>query len=206
MTTKKRYDKEEVVTVNTDASWDPNLLTGGFGIWIKSDFFTIKKSGQFRGKVLDSNEAEIKALINALHLLQKNKRKFKGVVINCDNAVVRDIVNKKVVPERFKEEGKRLISLVAEYKFAKAKNIRGHQNSHNARQWVNNWCDKASKEYRSKVNFKEIKRLEKEASDLEFMAEGLIYEHQEVTKFDLLNKAKTLRDLANDLKQTEEKN
>ena len=200
---KKRLDKEDVVTVNTDASYEPNRKTGGYGIWIKSNFFTIKKAGQFKGQVNDSNEAEIKALINALHILKKNPRKFKGLVINCDNAAARDIVNTGRVAERFKEEGNKLKELLKDYKFAKAKVIRGHKDGHNARQWVNNWCDNASKEYRRKEMSKEIKKLEKEISDLEYMATGLTYEHQQEVKLGLLSKVEALKSIVKDLKQKE---
>jgi ribonuclease HI len=145
----KRFPSEEIVTVNTDASCD-HKGSGGFGIWIKSNFFTIRKAGKFIGNISDSNEAEIKALVNALHILNQNTRKFKVLVINCDNAVVRSIVKTGKIAKRFKVEGEMLLEELKPYDIVISKYIKGHKADYNARQFVNNWCDKASKAYRKK--------------------------------------------------------
>jgi ribonuclease HI len=147
---KARFPSTEIVTINTDASFDPKANTGGFGIWIKSDFFTIKKWGQFKGEVTDANEAEIKAVVNAFYILSKNTRKFSLVVVNTDNKTVQDIAVKKRLNERFKDEGAKLLEYISEYKVVRVKHVRGHQRSTNARQFVNNWCDEASRKYKKK--------------------------------------------------------
>lgn len=138
-------------TINTDASYNHNKKIGGYGIWIKNDDFNIKVSGQFKSEVNDSNESEIKALINAFYLLE-NKNVFDNIiVVNCDNSVVRGIVNNNVISERFKNEGKLLIEFIKKYKKVYAKNIKGHKSNFNKRQFVNNWCDKASRQYINKL-------------------------------------------------------
>lgn len=142
------YDTSEAVTINTDASFDPILCTGGYGVWIKSDFFTIKRWGQFKGVITDSNEAEIKGIVNALALLKKNTRKFKLVVINCDNKTAREIIIRRKYNERFRVESEKLLEFLKDYEVVKVKSIRGHKSSYNARQYVNNWCDMNSREYK----------------------------------------------------------
>jgi ribonuclease HI len=144
---KTQYLSKDVVTVNTDASCD-HKGSGGFGIWIKSDFFTIRKAGQFTGNISDSNEAEIKAMVNALHILNNNTRKFKLLVVNCDNAVVRGIIKTRKIAERFKVEGELLLEELKPFHQVRAPYLKGHKEDKDARQFVNNWCDKASKVYR----------------------------------------------------------
>jgi ribonuclease HI len=145
-----KVENRDIVTINTDASYDCINKTGGYGIWIKSNYFTIKKAGRFKSEILDANEAEIKAVINALHILITNERKFQLVVINCDNQTVRNIIINKSIPKRFEKEGIILLELMQSFKIIRAKRIKGHQNDYNSRQFVNNWCDKASREYKRK--------------------------------------------------------
>jgi len=138
---------EKYITVNTDASFSMVKGMGGFGIWIKCSSFTIKKAGQFAGAISDSNEAELKALINAVHLIKDRMLYDHILVVNCDNKTVRDIINKGIKTKRLSQEVELLNELVKPYKQVYAKTIRGHKKSHNERQYVNNWCDKASREY-----------------------------------------------------------
>ena len=143
----KKYLSSQVVTINTDASYDPIKKVGGWGCWIKSDFFTIKEGGKFRLPINDSNEAEIKALINGFDLLKKQQVEFKVVVINCDNKTVRDIVNMWKIPERFTVEGNILLKLVMSYPVCYAKEIKSHTKKDTARHWVNNWCDTVARNF-----------------------------------------------------------
>lgn len=138
---------EGFITINSDASYFQSKQEGGFGIWIKSDAFTIKVSGKFKGKILDANEAELKALINGFHLLENKNLYDKTVVINCDNMTVRNIVNHRRIPKRFISEGTMLIELCKKYKTVYAKRIKGHRSDYNSRQYVNNWCDRASRQH-----------------------------------------------------------
>jgi ribonuclease HI len=158
MSERKPKNLASVITINTDASYDPKTKTGGFGVWIKSDFFTIKQAGKFKGEITDSNEAEIKAIVNALKILRSNLsannrsiQMFDTLVINCDNAVARGIINQKKVSQRFTVEGSMLLDLTSGFKKVYAKHINGHKASTNARQFVNNWCDQASKKYRAEL-------------------------------------------------------
>lgn len=130
----KRFDSKDVVTINTDASFDLKKSTGGYGIWIKSDFFTIKKWGKFKESITDSNEAEIKALVNALYLLKQNKEIFRLVIINTDSKTVQGII----INKRFRKEGTKLLDLLKDYSKVRVKHVQGHKTSYNSRQYVNN--------------------------------------------------------------------
>lgn len=145
--TEEYKSDPKLVTINTDASWDQKE-TAGFGIWIKSSFWTIKRWGKFKGPVVDSNEAEIKALVNAFYFLSERTEEFDTVVVNCDNKAARDIINKGKISKRFKKEGTQLKNYCKQYKKVYAKDIKGHQKSHNSRQYVNNWCDEYSRKGR----------------------------------------------------------
>ena len=145
-----------VCTINTDASWNQQKSSGGYGIWISSDFFTIQKAGKFKDKITDANESEIKALCVAFWWLEQfiscnveHKRKgfqrFRLIVVNCDNRVARRIIETHRISDRFKLEGNILLDYVKSYEKVIAKDIRGHQPNINSRQYVNNWCDKASR-------------------------------------------------------------
>lgn len=154
---KKKFHLETVITINTDASYNPSDNSGGYGIWIKSDFFTIKNHGKFKSKIVDANEAEIKAIVNALKILRSKlisnsfPVRFNVLIFNCDNACARNIINRKKYSERFKHEGEMLLNLISGFDVSYAKHINGHKKAINARQYVNNWCDKMSKKYRSQL-------------------------------------------------------
>jgi len=143
-----KYDLKEYVTINSDASYDHSTKQGGYGLWIKSNDFLIKRSLIFKSKITDSNEAEIKAVTNALHLLSKRNERYKVLVVNCDNAVVRGIINKGYVPDRFKVEGNILLKYLESYDKSYAKHIKGHGSKKKPRGWVNHWCDKQSRNYK----------------------------------------------------------
>lgn len=138
---------KKYITINTDASFLMSKNIGGFGIWIKCDHFTIKESGTFKNSISDSNEAELKALINAIHIINKRKMFDHTLVINCDNQTVRQIINKGIAPKRFLIEIEMLKDLIKPYSEVYAKKIKGHCRGKNARQYVNNWCDTSSRKY-----------------------------------------------------------
>jgi ribonuclease HI len=147
---KAKYNNGNTVTINTDASYSHLNKTGGYGIWIKSNYFIIKNSGKFKGEITDANEAEIKAVINAFEILSRNECKFDTVYVNCDNQVVRSIIRNKKVAKRFKVEGAMLLKYIQSYKKVIAKDIKGHSSGKTPRDFVNNWCDNASRNYYKK--------------------------------------------------------
>lgn len=55
------------VTIISDASVCPKQHVGGYGFWAVSNRGAHAGEGVFRGTVLHSQEAEMKAIVNALH-------------------------------------------------------------------------------------------------------------------------------------------
>ncbi len=58
-----------LVTITTDASFDLVLKFGAFAFWAKSDDFKTTKSGVFKSKCINSDDAEAKCIINALKVV-----------------------------------------------------------------------------------------------------------------------------------------
>ena len=136
-----------ICTVNTDASFNSQRGTGGYAIWIRCDEVVVKYWGQFQGKVSDSNECEIKAVVNALSIVLRHNIKCDAVCINCDNSTLRNAVNHKQVPKRFETEIQKLHELMDKFDKVYAKTIKGHTNKTSPRDYVNRWCDEMSREY-----------------------------------------------------------
>ena len=145
----KIYPNDKILTINCDASWNPNKSIGGWAFWISHSSGRFKRWGEFKNPVTDSNEAEIKACCNALYFVMSgnNFNALKLIIINCDNSVVRDIINKKKINDRYKAEGNKLLDLCSKYELVIAKVIKGHKTNYNPRQYVNNWCDEYSRKY-----------------------------------------------------------
>lgn len=126
-----------ICTVNTDASFNPQLNSGGYAIWIRCDDIVIKYWGKFQSMVTDSNECEIKAVVNALSLVLRHGIKCDAVCINCDNSTLRSAVNHKQVPKRFESEVKKLHELMDKFDRVYAKVIKGHTNKTTPRDYIN---------------------------------------------------------------------
>lgn len=139
-------------TLNSDASVDMSRSIGGYAIWIKTDFVTIKHYDKFKIPVDDANKAEIMAVINGIHLIVKNNIPLDTLVINTDNQMCRDIVNKKrdTVPDSFLSLYTMLREACEKFPTCYAKKIKGHTKIKSARHHVNRWCDEHAKKARCK--------------------------------------------------------
>lgn len=147
-------DDKYNLTINTDASFSPITKKGGYGIWIVYRGEKYQYSGGFKGNLEDSTEAELKAVINAFHIISNWNVQANRVIVNCDNKGVRDFIDGKVsiVKPKYKELVKLLKSYTDKYQMVYSKKIRGHQSGENSpRQYVNNWCDEKAREGRLKM-------------------------------------------------------
>jgi ribonuclease HI len=149
-------------TINVDASFDHKIKKGSFACLIVSDDLIIKAASSFREPCLDSNEAEIKGLINSLHLLIKSRFNPTTVVINCDNSTVRGIVSQKIkVNKKYEHLASYITQQMECFITCYPKIIKGHQHGKNGRQRCNNWCDAKAKEVLRKgtTYYEEIDKL-----------------------------------------------
>lgn len=117
-------DKPLRVTINTDASWCPNTKLGAYSIWITSDLGRIRTCGTFKTLCESSNDAEIKAIENAIFVLSKKIPKNIQciVVINTDSMTAID-------------------TLSIRYPMFQYKHVKAHTKVKDSRSFVNRWCD-----------------------------------------------------------------
>jgi len=139
------------LTINTDASFSPKTKRGGYGIWICYRDYRHKVSGPFIGPLEDSTEAELKAVVNAFHIISSWDVEVKRIIVNCDNKMVRDLIDKKftTINIKYSKLNKLLHEYIEKYPLVYSKKIKGHQRPElAARYYVNNWCDRKAKEGR----------------------------------------------------------
>jgi ribonuclease HI len=142
------------VTVNTDASFNAKYKRGTYAFWITCDAGRHRQSDQLRGKVESPQEAEFKAIINALDALSRYKFGFMHlIIVNTDCLHVIEYIAKC---ER-KGQTAHLHELFDLYKFYKTmiaklpaskiefRHVKAHTNAEDKRSFVNDWCDKAAK-------------------------------------------------------------
>ena len=140
------------VTINTDASFMHESGLSSYGYWISSANGRKKGSGLFNNLSTDSNDAEIKGIINALHVFFREKwlsRDIELIYINCDNQTAELTLSKNSV-KKYEKHYDLFIQILHSNSFnlknIKFLKIRGHQNSkRGARYYLNNWCDREAK-------------------------------------------------------------
>ena len=149
-----------LVTINTDASFHPQLKYGAYAFWAICNDFKITKSGVFRKKCINPDDAETKCILNALTVILKAHKGISKIIVNTDslNAIAyltndkahifkyRLVKNKGI---EFREILRKLPAknITIEYRHCKA-----HSGVKDARSFVNEWCDsEAKRQLRSKI-------------------------------------------------------
>ena len=158
-----------LVTINTDASWDPQLKIGAYAFWIVSDGFRVKQAGVFKNSCINPHDAEAKCILNALHALATKEGYISRVIINTDstNAIAILTGDKEHIQKYLgKKNNKQYNHLRSKYRKLK-KNVNGmfrvefrhvkaHSGKDDKRSFVNEWCDKTAKSFlrleRAKIN------------------------------------------------------
>jgi|APCry1669189034_1035192.scaffolds.fasta_scaffold54180_2 hypothetical protein len=140
-----------IVTINTDAGFYPREKFGSYAYWIKGGRLFLRGSGIFRDRCKNPQEAELKAIINAVTILlayDKYDVKFTKLIIN------RDCIHAKS-NENGSDLEKMLASLInklkrkckydGQYPFYEFRHIKAHMHTKTKKNWVNDWCDKQCK-------------------------------------------------------------
>ncbi len=148
------------ITINTDASFQPELKVGGYAFHIVCNSFRIKKSGEFKENCSSSMDAEMKCIANALHTLLKieNLPTTNWLIINTDCLGCFNWVKLKSK----NPIGKLIAQLIKKIRARCGKNgklpkyqlrhVKAHTTNKDARSMVNKWCDnEAKKHMRNKV-------------------------------------------------------
>jgi len=146
-----------IVTINTDASWHPKENYAGFAFWIVCDQGKFCHAGILKKRVMRPEIAEFKCIINAIYVLGKlNYSNVNKIIINTDCLNVIHLIkkDKKAINMYGLHWGKHLVleyeRLLKIQKIPKNRfdfrHVKAHEEISTARQYVNDWCDKAAKE------------------------------------------------------------
>ncbi len=143
----------KVCTINTDAGFLPRQKVGSFAYWIKSGSLFLRGSGLFKDKCNNSTDAERKAIVNALHVLEASNCAVEKIIINRDNVnakagkngdstqkmmskIIRRIKKRSIQPSHPNYTGA----------FVEFRHVKAHKHTETAKNWVNDWCDKQCKQ------------------------------------------------------------
>jgi ribonuclease HI len=142
--------KVRVITINTDASFNPQHKLGGYAFYIVCDLFKIQKAGMFKKPVDNSKDAEIMCIGNAISTLlaQPELPETTWLIINSDCLYgMSDI--RKSTSELAKKVNRMWAALINRTKSRhnKMRHVKAHNGTPDARSWVNDWCDKEAKKW-----------------------------------------------------------
>lgn len=144
--------KLRLITITTDASFFHTFNVGSFAFWIKSDDFTIKKSGLFKNKVENCHCAEIQCILNAIYVIRNMNT--EKVIINTDSKIAIDILSGKQNKSISVDYYTTFLSL-SKNKNISLRHVKGHTRQQGAKYYVNDWCDNEAKKH----SRKEIERI-----------------------------------------------
>ena len=149
-----------LVTINTDASFHTKLKYGGYAFWAICNDFKITKSGVFRKKCINSDDAETKCILNALTVVLKAHKGISKVIVNTDslNAIAylkndRTHIRKYGLIGNKGTEFNRMFFCLVKKIPIEFRHVKAHSSVDDARSFVNEWCDtEAKKRMWNKVN------------------------------------------------------
>jgi ribonuclease HI len=130
-------------TVIADASFCSQSKSGGWACWIAYDGGVKgKHSGLFRSNPADSSEAELNAVLNGLRLAYQNGARNILVQTDC-LAIVHAVNGQNKFAAKYRE------AKIAHFPLAciRAKHVKGHTRTEDARSWCNRWCDTEAKKH-----------------------------------------------------------
>lgn len=131
-------------TVITDASFCSVTKAGGWAAWIAYDDKRPKgqHSGMFRSRPPNSGVAELQAALNGLWLAYQNGARDILVQTDC-TAIVHAVQGKGGYAETYRLAKAEHFPQAA----VRAKHVKGHSSTQDARSWCNRWCDAEAKKH-----------------------------------------------------------
>jgi ribonuclease HI len=140
--------RRELLTLFTDASWQPRTSTGSGAYWAKrSERESVKAGFVLRSPVVSSNEAEMKAIANSLFLLLRDGylERQMHVLIQSDSSHCVGVLNRKIATCKEQTVVDFIVKLAKENEFSfTARHVKGHT-SGGGRSWVNRECDRLAR-------------------------------------------------------------
>lgn len=144
------------VTCNTDAGYFPYDKVGSFAYWIKGGGMHLHGSGIFKTKCAGPWQAEMQAILNALHVLKKhNPPPIIGFIFNTDSKQAGASKRGNQLRQKlrlaileFKNDaierlGKEVFTLVTKNQkhYAEFRHVPAHGSTDTKRTWVNAHLD-----------------------------------------------------------------
>lgn len=151
-----------ICTINTDASFHPDIKWGAYAFWAISDRFKIQKYGSFIGKCKNPTDAEAKCIINALKVTLSADKDITRITINTDSLnSIAILENNTHHIKRYglqfgnalRREFNKIVKSYTKTIKVEFRHVKAHSGTDDARSFVNEWCDtNAKREMWSKVN------------------------------------------------------
>jgi ribonuclease HI len=148
-----------IVTINTDASYYHDHKVGGYAFWAVCNDWKLCKFGSLKEPCTHPTEAEIKSIVNAIHMVLKQGNNIDWIIINTDclNAIHLFRNDHKEIQKfgliRFNPFFKRIKGLIKRYESkigrkikVEFRHVKAHTTTATAKSWVNDWCDQKAKE------------------------------------------------------------
>jgi ribonuclease HI len=163
-----------IVTINTDASFNPIYKIGGYAYWMVYNGLRLKRGGLL--KSCENNiEAEVKAIANALYRLSKTDfKQVFSIIINtdCENAIhlitgetktKNKSINDTIAAIRDYILKLKLIHNIGkpDFEYVEFRHVKAHTKATDKRSYVNDWCDKVAKDF---IKLEILKRCPKKNS------------------------------------------
>jgi ribonuclease HI len=153
-----------LVTLNTDASFHYQLKYGAYAFWAVSNQFKITKSGVFKSKCINPDDAEAKCIINALKIVLLAHNGITKVIVNTDslNAIAL-LKYDKVHMKKYMGNNMKMWShirgaynkVLHESKnkaVIEFRHVKAHTGINDKRSYVNDWCDSDAKKQLRRVS------------------------------------------------------
>lgn len=139
------------VTIITDASYCPDTNVAGYGYWIACERGKQGGGGEMKSLVDGSVEAEMQAIVNAVHIAASLSlvQAQDDILIQTDCMAAIDAFRgtRKVLKKQELEAVYALSRLRCKHGLGIGfKHVKGHSNNTDARSITNKLCDKRAKE------------------------------------------------------------
>jgi ribonuclease HI len=144
------------ITINTDASFVYHRRAGGYAFWIVSDYGRCVQSGVLKGQVQCSVEAEVKSIGNAFAMLDKlNWTNVNRIYVNTDCKPAMQFIQAGGKGRRdplglaSRQTSTMIDQICRKFGINRGRvifrHVRAHTHVRSQRNYVNDWCDKESK-------------------------------------------------------------
>lgn len=140
-------------TVITDASYCQDSLAGGWAAWVKLDGGGSVKRGGILPQPASSTEAEVMAAANGCYLAAREGATH--ILLQSDCMAVIHLVHGQTRSESLLRIWRSFLAYEAMQGVQiTARHVKGHGRIHDARTWVNDWCDRHAYQYMDQARAK----------------------------------------------------